>query len=508
MRRLVTAAEMRAIERASAEQGVSTVALMEKAGTALATEALRLAAVGGRFVVLCGRGNNGGDGVVAARVLRAAGREVLCELLPGDDAKLPVEARNALATAGFTPAPVPPAFSARRGDVIIDALLGTGVSRAPEGAYAEAMHRIAAWRADGAKVLAADLPSGLNADTGMPFEPCVAANATVTFGYSKVGLCVEPGASRAGQVTVAEIGLPPAADLEPRGTARAYRPSERDVLALLPPRTTDSHKGTYGHVLVLAGSAGKTGAAALAARGALRGGAGLVTVAATSEVLPAIQAFAPEMMGAAVGGDDPLGVGDLHALLAAAQGKDALVVGPGIARGPQTGALLGELFRQVSTPCVVDADGLNALAEDLRVLEGAEAPLVLTPHPGEMARLLGVGTKEVQRDRVGAARKLAAERRCVVVLKGAGTVIAAPDGTVYVNPTGNPGMATGGSGDVLAGLCGALLAQGLSPVDAAIVAVYAHGLAGDLMARRRGQLGLIASDLVDGLGEVWAKWGR
>jgi NAD(P)H-hydrate epimerase len=283
---------------------------------------------------------------------------------------------------------------------------------------------------------------------------------------------------------------------------------EADARGALPRREAQGHKGTYGHVLVVGGSRGKSGAAALAARSALRAGAGLVTVATRGEVLEAVLCHAPEVMGVPLDAAGPLGPEDLEPLVAAAEGKDALVLGPGLPRGPRTAALLGELLGRVECPAVLDADALNAAAEDVGLLRRARAPLVLTPHPGEMARLSGLDTRGVQGRRLEVARDFAAAHGVTLVLKGARTLTAGAGGGLYVNPTGNPGMATGGSGDVLSGVVGALLAQGLAPDVAAWAGVYAHGLAGDIAVRRRGQLGLVAGDLVEALCEVWTRWGR
>jgi len=250
----------------------------------------------------------------------------------------------------------------------------------------------------------------------------------------------------------------------------------------VPIRSADSHKGTYGHVLVIAGSFGKTGAAALAGSAALRAGAGLASIATRPEAIGHVLSHAPELMGIPLSSEGPLGLHDLEALQRAAEGKRAIVVGPGIPLGSGTAALLAALLSKAEIPSLVDADALNAFDGKLEMLRQAKGPLVLTPHPGEMARLLGKSTAEVQRDRLCAVRALAAGTNAVCVLKGARTLIGLPDGTVYVNPTGNPGMATAGAGDVLSGICGGLLAQGLSPLDAAICGVYAHGLAGDLIA--------------------------
>lgn len=510
MKRAVTAEQMAQVERAAAERfGISSAVLMENAGTALAEQAMRLAGPMGRFLIVCGRGNNGGDGLVAARKIAAAKRSVLVEVI-GDGGKLKVDSRRnheLLRPLGVEPARISAELAVTAEDVVIDALFGTGLNRPPLGEDAEAIQRIARWRAAGARVVSADIPSGVDGNTGLVFVPAVHADATVTFGFPKVGQILEPGASQCGALVEAPIGLPAESSAALAGPAM-FLLEESDAREALPQRRADSHKGTYGHVLIVAGSPGKTGAAALSGLGALRGGAGLVTIAARAQALPSILAHAPELMGAEMKGDGVLGIADLEDLLRMAQGKQALVIGPGIATGDATGDLLASLLRELSVPCVLDADGLNAVSTHLELLREAKCPLLLTPHPGEMARLLGKSTAAVQRDRPAAARKLAAESKAVAVLKGSRTVIALPDGTAFVNPTGNPGMATGGAGDVLSGLCGALLAQGLDTRAAAIGAVYSHGLAGDLIAARTGRTGLIATDLLRGIQEVWVRWRR
>lgn len=503
MKRVLTAAEMRAVDAAAAGHGKPGAVLMETAGEALARAALREASANARFFVLCGPGNNGGDGFVVARLLREAKREVFAEFV-GDAAKLKGDAaanhaKVELAEITETPGP---------DDVIIDALLGTGLNRAPEGAIADAITQIEDWRvASGAKVIAADVPSGLDGDTGVAHQPAVTADHTLSFGYLKVGQVIEPGVTRSGAVELVDIGIPEAAASVLTEPA-VFLVEDADARARVHKRKNDSHKGTWGHVLVIAGSPGKSGAAALCAKSALRGGAGLVTVATRTASMNAVLAHAPELMGVELAFEGPLGLRDLNPLLDAAEGKDAVVIGPGIARDDETFSLLGDLLEEVSAPVVLDADALNALAGHLDVLERASGPVVLTPHPGEMARLTGKSTAEVQADRVAIAREFAKANGVVLVLKGARTLIARDDGTVFVNPTGNPGMATGGSGDVLAGLLAALLGQGLSAPDAAIAGVWAHGLAGDLMREKRGEMGLIASDLIDGLTEVWRLWDR
>jgi NAD(P)H-hydrate epimerase len=337
----------------------------------------------------------------------------------------------------------------------------------------------------------------------------VRADRTVTFAFQKRGLVLHPGPAYAGEVTVADIGIPPeAARRVPVGCELV---TEVEARLLVPPRSPEAHKGDAGRLLVLAGSAGKTGAAHLALTGALRGGAGLVTLAARAEALPLALAGRPEAMSLALPGDGPLVRADLGALLAAAKGADALVAGPGIPRGPETGELLRALVERARVPAVLDADALNALADQpelVGALAGLEVPLVLTPHPGEMARLCGTTIEAVQADRIALAADRARAWGATVVLKGAGTVVAAPGRPPAVIPTGNAGLATGGTGDVLAGLVGALLAGGLPPFDAARAGAWVHGRAGDLAARRFGQRGLVAGDLGEAIGQVWAEWGR
>ncbi len=509
--RLVGSAEMREIDRAAIEAyGIPSLTLMDRAGRAVAEAALELAGPAGRMVVVCGGGNNGGDGYVAARLLRGAGRDarVLALVPPG---RLSPDARAVREQAQRAGVPIDEGgelavLDAGVGDVVLDAIFGTGLGRAPQGAFAAAIAAVEAARVAGARVLAVDVPSGLSADTGRPLGACVRADRTITFAFQKRGLVLFPGAALAGDVSVADIGIPPeAARRVPIGCELV---SDAEARMLVPARAPDAHKGDAGRVLVIAGSPGKTGAAHLALTGALRGGAGLVTLAARPEVLPFALAGRPEAMSAALPGDGPLGPGDLQALLALAREADALVVGPGIPRGPGTAELLLALLAGAQKPAVVDADGLNALAEATAGLADLAVPLVLTPHPGEMARLCGATVQEIQADRIGAAAAKAREWRATVMLKGARTVIADPEGPPAVVVTGNAGLATGGTGDVLAGLCGALLAGGLPPPAAARVGSHVHGRAGDLAARSFGERGLLAGDLGEAIGAVWAEWRR
>lgn len=510
MRRVLTAERMRSADKAAgAHFGMPASVLMENAGRFLAEAARELGHPHARHVVVCGPGNNGGDGLVAARFLHAWGLRVTLVLV-GERAKLTPEARRNLHALPSRVQPEPPGpVEVRPGDVVVDALFGTGLTRAPEGPFAEAIEHMRRWRSAGAKVVAADLPSGLHTDTGVPFEPCVEADVTVTFGFLKRGQVLEPGATLCGDTRCVDIGIPPEAiEAASDEEGELWLVEEADARGAIAPRRSDTHKGTYGHVLVVAGSHGKSGAAALSATAALRSGAGLVTVATRSAIVESVLGHTPELMGWPLDEKGPLGMGDLDSLRAAAKDKSVLVIGPGIPRGQETVKLLSELLSGVEVPAVLDADALNAVATDLSVLSRAKGPLVLTPHPGEMSRLANLPTQDLQKSRVEVARTFARTHGVTLVLKGARTLIAHHDGTVYVNPTGNPGMATGGMGDVLSGIIGALLGQGLKAPEAVWTAVYAHGLAADLAVAENGRLGLIATDVSHGLGRVWTRWSR
>jgi NAD(P)H-hydrate epimerase len=507
--RICGAEEMRAIDRAAIDGlGIPGMQLMERAGAAVAA-AVQRRLVRPEVLVYCGPGNNGGDGWVAARLLRGRGAAVTV-ISAAEPTALTGDARGAFEAAERAAVPwqrleSPRAEPERAPAVIVDALLGTGLSRPPDVRLTAAIERVNAARARGAHVLSVDVPSGLSADTGQPLGPCVQADTTVTFALLKRGLALFPGVALAGVVEVADIGIP--AEAVASVPSECELLTEAEVRALVPRLPPDAHKGAAGRVLLVAGSAGKTGAAHLAISGALRGGAGLVTLASRPEVLPVALAGRPEAMSLALPGDGPLALPDLDPLVEAALAADALVMGPGIPRGPGTARFLRQLAGRARVPCVLDADALNALADEPDLLASWPVPAVLTPHPGEMGRLSQLSIGEVQRDRIRLAREKARAWGCVVVLKGARTVVADPVEPAAVIPTGNPGMATGGTGDVLAGLCGALLAGGMAPFAAARAAAWIHGRAGDLAARRHGQRGMLARDLAEELGSVWAEWG-
>lgn len=505
---VVSSEEMRSIDRRTIELGTPGEVLMERAGT-LAVEVLRdrfRAVLRRGVVVVAGRGNNGGDALVMARHLRRRRAKVEV-FLAAKEAALSGDARTNLLRwkrAGGRAREIGDgaglaafAEAAAGAGVVVDGLFGTGL----HGDLDErARAIIAAMNAAPAPILAIDVPSGVDADRGIPLGDAVQATLTVTFAYPKIGLLVYPGAELAGEVVVVDIGISPKA-LEEVAPRQRLLTAEA-VASALPPRPRDSHKGSYGHVLVLAGSVGKSGAALLCARAALRSGSGLATVAAPSPALGPVLAHTPELMTEPLADQEGgwrFSKSDALRLLRLFDGKDAAVFGPGVGTSPMARALTEWLIESSPLPLVIDADGLNCLAGQVGWLKRKRCPIVLTPHPGEMARLLACSAHDVQSDRVGVARRLATTYGVVVALKGARTVVASAGGTVSINPTGNPGMASGGMGDALAGMIGSLLAQGLSAEEAAEVAVFWHGAAADRVSRRRGEAGLLASDVIEDL---------
>ncbi len=508
MKRLWSAADANEVDRESEARGVSVEILMDNAGAAVAREASRRASPSAEFVVACGPGNNGGDGAVAARRLKERGRKVTVVLgapaekfSPLGASRLADARRAGVEISDHWPEKVSPVA------VVIDALFGTGLKRAPAGPAESCVRAVNAARAAGHLVVAVDVPSGLDADTGQSPGACVQADVTVTFGAPKVGLALSPGRERAGQVLVADIGFAPAALTELTG-AGAWSVERADVLELLPRRRAEDHKGTFGHVLIIAGRRESPGAAALAGMAALRSGAGLVTIAAPRDVLAVVLAASPALMGLELPGTAGFTREDAAVIAARGGFADAVVIGPALGTTAESVSAFENLLKAVSVPMVVDAEALRWLAEKPSLLGASRSPLVLTPHPGEFAHLTRTSSDAVQRDRLAAARGLALPEHSVLILKGAGTIVLDDRKAAYINPTGNPGMATAGSGDVLSGMVGAFLGQGLFPLHASMVATFAHGLAGDLAIARTGQLGLTAVDLVDGLGAVWSSWNR
>ncbi len=502
---------MRAADRAAIRSGVAAIELMESAARALVEELLRVWPRSRRVAVVCGPGNNGGDGLAAARLLAAEGVRVLVTTLvdpqtyrgeAGENARRAIECGLVLSRLSRPGALSKLRRSLADCDVVVDALFGTGLSRALE---ADAARAVAAVNASGRPVLSADLPSGLSADTGQRLGPAVRADRTVAFAAAKFCHVLPPARALCGRVVVRAIGI--SDDILSRQKATLWIPLAPDVALALPPRPSDSHKGDYGRLAIVAGSRGKSGAAALAARGALRAGAGLVTVFCPESVELAVVGALPETMTRGLperGGEVAPEAAEVVARALSA--FDAVAVGPGLGVGAGAVRLVRRLLRS-RLPLVCDADALNAFAGEARAFSRS-APTILTPHPGEAARLLGSSTRKIQADRLAAVTTLARQSRAVVVLKGSGSLIAPPRGAVLVNPTGSPLMSTAGAGDVLTGALGALLAGGLDATTAAMAGTYLHGAAGERLEARLGDAGLLASELADALPPARAALSR
>ena len=506
--RVLTVREIRDLDRRAIEEtGIPGLVLMENAALAVAD------AIGERFAaaehvgILCGPGNNGADGLAVARQLDARGyRVTVLQAAFGREASADARAQRAILAAlgvevtDLAAGAGPASLAALGGaDVVVDALFGSGLSRPLEGDAARLCEALSAL---GPPVVAVDLPSGLDGDRGQPIGPHVRATLTVTFAAPKPALVLPPACDSCGELVVGDLGH----RLDEGGGPGALHLLVGEELArTIVPREPDAHKGSYGHVLIVAGSRGKGGAAVLAARASVTGGAGLTTVAAPAELLPALVVACPEAMGVALAGgpEGAIGEGDVDRLLAAAEERTTVAVGPGLGRAPGTAAAIRRFVAAVERPLVLDADGLDAFAGRLDELAGRRAPSVLTPHPGELGKLLGRPAAEIQAARLESAREAARRSGAVVVLKGRRSVIATPDGEAWVNPTGNPGMASGGSGDVLTGLLAARLAQGEEAAHASCLAVYWHGAAGDLARIRGGGPAVPAGALVATLGRAW-----
>ncbi len=505
--KIVTAAQMTAIEQASEKAGVSTDTLMENAGLAAAQEARALAgAAGVQVLVLVGPGNNGADGLVAARHLRRWGAEVTCYVMtgrPDPDPKMDRALEYGVRIVKTDGAGDLERLLARSA-LVIDAVLGTGRTRPLEGQVKEAMLCLSNARASPTppKLLALDLPTGLNADTG-EVDPCgVSCDVTLALGYPKAGLLNFPGTGHAGELRVLDIGVPPGLPEESSIMLELLEP--RWVAERLPQRPLDSHKGTFGHVLVVAGSRNYVGAAYLASQASVRAGAGLTTLATPESVYPIAAAKATEPIHLPLPEDEEgrVSSGAAKALHNGPRRFTNILAGCGLGLSEGTVAFVedllfgGEDSGLVGLPVLLDADGLNNLARISGWPERGRGGMVLTPHPGEMATLTGLSAAEIQNDRVAVTREYAARWGVCLVLKGANTVIAEPGGMVRVAPFANPGMATGGTGDVLSGVIAGLMAQGLAPAAAACCGVYLHGESGREIVSRLGNAGLAASDLL------------
>jgi hydroxyethylthiazole kinase-like uncharacterized protein yjeF len=507
--KIVTAVEMRDIDRATSQRfGVPSLSLMENAGSAVAEFVVTRYPSAERIGVICGKGNNGGDGFVAARKLKAAGKEVRVVLLaePGElrgdaaemFAKLPVAPVIVRSSEELKQEKTRTVFES---DVLLDAILGTGFKPPVSGLYAEAIRLL---NASSAPVVAADIPSGADADVmGEQTGTAARADAVVTFTAPRPAHIF--GRLTGGPTLIAPIGSPDEAIVS---SLQLNLIAAREIAPLIGPRPLAANKGNFGHVLVIGGSVGKAGSVAMAGIAALRTGAGLSTVATPKSVLATVAGFHPEVM------TEPLDETDSGSISTRASGatdilikaKTVLAVGPGISRNPETSEFVRNLVMKCKTPLVLDADGLNAFEGRASELNGKGRTLVITPHPGEMARLAASTIAAVRRDRINIARTFAREHELIVVLKGHRTLIAQPDGTVWVNTTGNPGMATGGTGDILTGMVSGLIAQNPERiVEAVFAAVHLHGLAGDVARESMGEHSLVATDLVRALPEAFRR---
>ncbi len=503
--KLVSAVEMTEIDRRAMDEfEVSTLSLMENAGKSVAVAASHmLKDCGGRTVaILSGKGNNGGDGFVAARYLMKEGFRVITFLL-GEKSEVKGAARENLDKLQESPREIKSQNELGefkdeilKVDLVIDALLGTGIKGNIKGL---ALAVITLLNDAQKPIISVDVPSGLDVDTGKPLGTCVRSAQTITFGLPKLGLFLYPGRDFAGKVTIADIGIPE--ELLNDERLKIELLTHNEISLLFPGRRGDLHKGDCGHIFVLAGSTGLSGAAALSSLGAMRTGAGLVTLGIPESLNHIMEVKLTEVMTLPLAEtqEGSLSPGAKERILQMVGKVDAVAIGPGLSTNPETGKLLRELLVAIEKPIVLDADGLNLLNGKLSLLKDVTTPLVITPHPGEAGRLIGKKSSEIQSDRLGAAREIASQSGAVVVLKGAATVIANPEGNIWVNSTGNSGMASGGTGDVLTGMIASFIGQGLSGVDAARAAVYIHGRAGDIAAEKKGVYSLIATDIIDNL---------
>ena len=505
--KILTAAQMREVDRRTSEQGVPSIVLMENAGHRVVEFLERQYAPlsAQRIVIFCGKGNNGGDGMVVARQLYTRVRpQSLYVVLAGGPGEMRGDAAQNFKMLQAVGCPVSEdvAPEMQAATIVIDALLGTGIHGPATGRPAELIRAIN----NGfplAEVVSVDLPSGLDSDSGAIAGDAVRADHTVTFTAPKLCQVLSPAYELAGRLHIAPIGSLPS--LYEEDSAIWLALSEPSLFGdLFRPRVSDSNKGMYGHVLVIGGGRGKTGAAAMAGVAALRAGAGLSTVASAASAITAIASHAPEIMteplaeteGGAIS-KRSLEDGTFERLV---EGKNVIALGPGMGRDPQTVEFVRRVAVELAKPAVIDADGLNALAGQSNHFQGRR---ILTPHPGEMSRLIGQSVAEVQRDRITTARSFATERGAHLVLKGNRSVIAAPDGRVWINPTGSPAMASGGTGDVLTGLVAGLVAQFPDQMEKALLAaVWLHGRAGELGAAKLGEKPLIATDLFKFLPEA------
>ena len=501
--RIPTTSQLRSLEADWIEKCGSSwgQVLMEIAGQGAAEVAFNMwQEQPGHVVVFCGRGNNGGDGMVVARYLTLWGAPVSVFIVSaaksGDELNMNTEesntnrriAQHLEVSIELAPEDLDTAMT--HATLIVDALLGTGLDRVVAGAYKDAIDAI---NRSGRPVLAIDLPSGINSDTGQIMGAAVRSDKTVTFGYLKPGLLQHPAATLCGSIHAVDIGLP-----NVDAPDQIYLTTGDFVRATLPARRAESNKGTYGTVLTIAGSFGMFGATILASESSLRSGAGLCMLASPKSIIPHLPAA--EMIYWPLPETDDTSISDkaVAVLEPQIEKATAIILGPGLSQHESTVKFVHEILPVIADSgksCIVDADALNAISKAPEKFPKNGGKFVLTPHPKELSRLMQNTVEEIQKDRIGAARQAATRFGCTIVLKGSRTIVASHEGTVYINPTGNPGMATAGSGDVLSGIVGGFLAQGMTPFEAAVGAVYVHGLAGDIAASELGETGIIAGDI-------------
>ncbi len=505
MQKVVTASEMQAIDRSAIEEfGIPGLVLMENAALVHETVPDLLEK---KVVIVCGKGNNGGDGFVIARHLFIDGVQADVLLL-GKRQQLKSDARVNADIAFKMGIPIheitdknlnTQSHLLRHCHIIIDALFGTGLSKPVGGLYEKVIKKINAAKK---YVVAVDIPSGVDSDSGHLIGPHIKANITAALALLKRSHLLFPAAESMGEVQILDISIPHEA-VEKQTIPVAWLELE-DIQSLIPKRPTNTHKGEYGHTLVVAGSKGKGGAAGLTGLAALRAGAGLVTLAVPESCHQALEFNPLETMTVALPETKSgcISTKAIDAIINSLKGKTALAIGPGLSTDKETVQLLEALLPQVECPLIIDADGINALGKSGKLLGQIQAETVLTPHPKEMSRLSGWSVQDILNQRIGRAGEFAQEHEVTLLLKGARTLVAFADGTVLVNPTGNPGMATAGSGDVLTGLIAGLVSQGLSVPSATAAGAFIHGMAGDLYAEANHEIPLIASDLLDRVPEA------
>lgn len=503
--KIATAKKMQEIDRIAIDDyGIPGIVLMENAAKGVVASLFKKFPdiKDKKIGIFAGKGNNGGDGLAAARLLANEDISITVYLLSEKallkgDAKTNLEKAEEIGIKILEITSLDELEAVKddilKNDIFIDAIFGTGLTSGVKGYYRDVINFI---NSSKRFVLSIDIPSGLSSDTGEIIGEHISADMTVALCLPKIGEILYPAAEYAGELEVVDIGIPELIinnrDIETNLI------EERDAVRILPKRKPDTHKGTYGHLVVIAGSKGKGGAAALSSISALRAGAGLVTLALPECLNISFEVGIPEVMTLPLP-DTKYGTIDKSAykiLLKFLEGKSAVLIGPGITTDPSTSSLIKNLIKKVGCPMLIDADGLNIVADNIDLLKDKPSPVIVTPHPGEMARMLNTTSKEIQANRVELSKRLAIEYGVYVILKGARTIVATPEGDVYINPTGNPGMATAGTGDVLSGIIAGFLSQGLSAKDSSILGVYLHGMAGDIAAENLSQTALIAGDLL------------